>query len=98
MQFPLDASPLKVPSALLGQIAVFAAFLLLVWALAREAARWVIKILLVVGIALGVALWAGWLHQTEVARWLERIGDWLIAGLRAVTHWLVEAWTQVSSP
>jgi hypothetical protein len=91
MQLPLEALPLKLPSALLGQIAVFAAFLLIIWALAREAARWVIKILLVVGIALGVALWAGWLNQSEVARWLERIGDWLILGIKAVVEWITRA-------
>ena len=98
MQLPLDALPIKVPSALLGQIAVFAAFVLVVWALAREAARWVIKILLVVGVLLGLALWAGWLNESEVGRWLERIGDWLIVGVKAVTDWITRAGKAVTGP
>jgi hypothetical protein len=98
MQLPLEALPLKISSALLGQIALFAAFILIVWALAREAARWVIRILLVVGLALGVALWAGWLNQSEVARWLERIGDWLIVGIKAVVEWITRAGRTVTSP
>ena len=95
---PLDGLPVHLPSALVGQIAVFAAFVLLVWALAREAARWVIKILLVVGLVLGLALWAGWLNETQAVRWLERIGDWLITGIRALSHWLAAAWDRTSNP
>ena len=89
--------PIHVPTALVGQIAVFAAFALVVYALAREAARVVIKILLVVGIVLAIALFAGLLDQSAIGRILEQIGDGMIVGIKAVVGWLTRAWDAVSA-
>jgi hypothetical protein len=89
--------PVHVPTALIGQIAVFAAFGLVVYALAREAARVVIRILLVVGIVLAIALFAGLLDQSAIGRILEQIGDGMIVGIKAVVGWLTRAWDAVSA-
>jgi len=87
---------LNIPHALVGQLAVFAAFALLIYLLAREAAKVIIKVLLVVGIGLAVAVATGWLSEGQVLRWLERVGDWMIVGIRSVVAWIVEAWETVS--
>lgn len=89
--------PIHVPTALVGQIAVFAAFALVVYALAREAARVVVKILLVVSIVLAIALFAGLLDQSAIGQILERVGDGMIVGIKAVVGWLTRAWDAVSA-
>jgi hypothetical protein len=96
MQSPIEMLPLDIPSALVGQIALFTAFALIAWALLREAARVVVKVLLLVGVGLAIALWAGVLDESSVGRFLEQIGQWMFTGIKAVTEWLVEAWDQVS--
>jgi len=88
----------SVPAALVGQIVVFAVFGMVIWALLREAARVVIKGLMVVGLVLAIAVMAGWLDQTTVGQWLERIGEWLLTGIEAVTRFVLEAWRRVSGP
>jgi energy-coupling factor transporter transmembrane protein EcfT len=89
--------PIHVPTALVGQIAVFAAFALVVYALAREAARVVIRILLVAGIVLAIGLFTGLLDQSAIGRILERVGDGMIVGIKAVVGWLTRAWDAVSA-
>lgn len=77
---------------LLGTLVVFGIFALVAGALLREAAKYVVRALLLVAIVIGVSVWAGWLDQTkaeEIFRW---IGDGLLTGIRAVTGWLVTAW------
>lgn len=86
----------SVPAALVGQLVVFAVFAMVIWALLREAARVVIKTLVIVGVALAIAVMAGWLDQTTVGRWLEQVGEWLLTGIEAVTGFLLEAWRRVS--
>ena|SRR5512139_1963471 len=98
MQSPITLDPLKIPSAVVGQLVVFAAFALIAWALLREAARIVVKVLLFLGLALTAGLYFGLLDQSAVARIFEQIGDHLITGIRSVTHWLVRAWNQVQKP
>ncbi len=88
----------SLPSALVGQLVLFAVFALIIFALVREAAKIVIKVMLVVGIALAVALLAGWMDQTAVGRLLERIGDGLIVGITAVVRWVMRAWGSVVTP
>jgi energy-coupling factor transporter transmembrane protein EcfT len=89
--------PIHVPTALVGQIAVFAAFALVVYALAREAARVVIRILLVAGIVLAIGLFTGLLDQSAIGRILERVGDGMIVAIKAVVGWLTRAWDAVSA-
>ena len=86
---------LNIPHVLIGQIVVLSAFALIVYLMAREAAKVVIKILLVVGIGLAVAVATGWLEQSQVIRWLEQVGDWMIVGIQAVVDWIVRAWEAV---
>jgi hypothetical protein len=82
----------SVPSALFGQVVLFAFFVLVANALLREAARVVIRILLVLGLVLVVALLAGWMDESAVGKVFETVGDYLIRGIRAVVGWLREAW------
>jgi hypothetical protein len=89
------AGDFHVPSALLGQAAVFILFAIIVWAFAREAARIVIRVALVVGVIVAVALLAGWLDRFILAQWLERIGEWVLSALEAVVSWLARAWDRV---
>jgi hypothetical protein len=95
MQSPISIDPLAVPPAVVGQIVVFGAFALIAWALLREAAKVIIKVLLFLGIALAAALWLGLLDQSAIEGLLERIGDGMITGIKAVTQWLVKAWEEV---
>lgn len=83
---------ITIPPALVGQIAVFAIFALVAFALLKEAARVVIKVLLVVGVVVGVAVWAGWLDETVAGNLFTAIGDLLTKGIRWVTEWLVGVW------
>jgi SSS family solute:Na+ symporter len=89
------AGDFHVPSALLGQAAVFILFAIIVWAFAREAARIVIRVALVVGVIVAVALLAGWLDRFILAQWLERIGEGVLSALEAVVGWLARAWARV---
>ncbi|HEX9892673.1 MAG TPA: hypothetical protein VGA78_02070 [Gemmatimonadales bacterium] len=88
---------IDIPSALVGQIVLFTVFGIIIFALVREAARVVIKALLVVGIVLAIAILAGWLDDSMVGRLLERIGDALIVGIKAVVGWVMRAWAAVSN-
>ncbi len=89
--------PVHVPTALLGQLGLFAAFALIVFLLAREAARIVVRVLLIVGIAIAVALYMGWLNESTVGRLLEQIGDGMIVGIKAVVGWITRAWHEISA-
>jgi hypothetical protein len=86
----------SVPSALLGQVALFIFFVLVANALLREAARVVIRVLLVIGLVLVVALLAGWMDESAVGKVFETVGDYLIRGIRAVVGWLRDAWQATS--
>ncbi len=96
MQSPITLDPLQIPPAVVGQIVVFAAFALIAWALLREAAKVVIKVLLFLGIALAVALWLELLDQSAITGILDQVGTAMITGIKAVTEWLVKAWSEVS--
>ena len=87
---------IDVPSALVGQIVLFLVFGLVVFALVREAARIVIKVLLVVGIIVAIAIMTGLLDETVVGRLLEQVGNALIVGIKAVVGWIMKAWEAVS--
>jgi len=86
---------IHLPSALVGEIIVFGIFGLVVWALVREAARIVIRVLLVVGIAVAVALMAGWLDESAAGAFLEQVGEWLMAGITEVVQFFARAWNKL---
>lgn len=92
----MDAGGLSAPTALLGQAALFLIFILVVSVVLKEAARIVIRVALVVGALVAVALFAGWLDHSLVGEWLEWVGDALLVALRAVVLWLKEAWDTIS--
>lgn len=86
-----------LPSALAGEFVVFAIFALVVWALVREAARMVIRIALVVGLGIAVALAAGWLDESAVGTFLEQVGRWLMEGIAGVVHFFVRTWNSINA-
>jgi len=91
----VNPDSLNIPSALLGQAIVFLIFILVANAFLKEAARWVVRIALVVGLVLAVGIVGGWLDRSVVGQWLERAGDWTIEALRALVIWLREAWEAI---
>jgi hypothetical protein len=80
----------------MGEIVVFGIFALVVWALVREAARILIRVLLVVGIGVAVALMAGWLDESAAGAFLEQIGQWLMAGISGVVQFFAHTWDRIS--
>jgi hypothetical protein len=88
---------IEIPSALVGQLVLFGIFAIIIYAMAREAARIVIKGLFVIGLILAVAIMAGWLDNSVVGHLLERIGNALIVGIKAVVSWVMRAWSEVSN-
>lgn len=91
-----DAGSLSIPSALLGQAVIFALFVLVVSVFLREAARILLRIGLVAGALLALAVITGWLDGSVVGEILEALGDALLVGLRAVVVWLRDAWEVVA--
>jgi len=89
------AMGIHLPSALVGEIVVFAIFALVVWALVREAARIIIRVLLVVGLGIAVALVAGWLDESAAGAFLEQVGEWLLAGITGVVQFFARAWNNL---
>ena len=87
---------IHLPSALIGELVVFGIFALVVWALVREAARIVIRILLVVGLGVAVALMAGWLDESAAGAFLEQVGEWLLAGITGVVRFFGRAWERMA--
>jgi len=86
---------IHLPTALIGEIIVFCIFALVVWALVREAARIVIRVLLIVAIAVAVALMAGWLDESAAGAFLEQVGEWLLAGINGVVQFFARAWNKL---
>ena len=87
---------IHLPSALIGELVVFAIFALIVWALVREAAKIIIRVLLVVGLGVAVALMAGWLDESAAGAFLEQIGEWLMAGIQGVVQFFAQAWRNMA--
>lgn len=92
----MEGTGLSIPVALFGQAVLFLIFFLVVGAFLKEAARVTIRIALVVGAVVAIALVAGWLDQTTVARGLEQVGDAVLSGLRGLVLWLKKAWETVA--
>ena len=87
---------IHLPSALVGEVVVFGIFALIVWALVREAAKILIRVLLVVGIAVAVALMAGWLDESAAGAFLEQVGQWLMTGITGVVQFFARLWSNLS--
>ena len=80
----------------MGEIVVFGIFALVVWALVREAARILIRVLLVIGLGVAVALVAGWLDESAAGAFLEQVGQWLMTGITGVVQFFAQLWRNLS--
>jgi len=87
---------IHLPSALVGEIVVFGIFALIVWALVREAAKIIIRVLLVIGLGIAVALMAGWLDESAAGAFLEQVGQWLMAGITGVVQFFARIWSNLA--
>jgi len=87
---------IRLPSALIGEVILFAIFALIVWALLREAARIVIRVLLVIGLGVAIALMAGWLDESAAGAFLEQVGEWLLDGITGVARFFERAWNRLA--
>lgn len=84
-----------IPQELIGNAALTIAFILIAWALLREAAKWVIKLLIVFGVLVGAALVTGLLDNTAASGLLYWIGSWISEGIVALASWMAETWQQL---
>jgi hypothetical protein len=89
----LDGS--TIPQQLIGNVALTVAFVLVAWALLREAAGWVIKGLVVFGIVVGLAVLVGLLDNTAASGLLYWVGSWVSEGAVAAASWLAGTWSQL---
>ncbi len=80
-----------VNPALLGELLVMALLFAVVWMVFKEITRMALKILLPVGIIMGVAVWAGLLDQTVAGDLLASLGQGVISGVRLVASWMTSA-------
>ncbi|HKP28663.1 MAG TPA: hypothetical protein VJU15_04650 [Gemmatimonadales bacterium] len=87
---------IHLPSALVGEAVVFGIFALVVWALVREAARILIRVLLVIGLGVAVALLAGWLDESAAGSFLEQVGQWLMLGITEVVQFFAQLWRNLA--
>ena len=87
---------IHLPSALVGEVVVFGIFALIVWALVREAAKILIRVLLVIGIGVAVALLAGWLDESAAGAFLEQVGQWLMTGITGVVQFFAQLWRNLA--
>jgi hypothetical protein len=85
----------SMPSALLGQAVLFVLFILVVNTFLREVARIVIKVALVIGVGVAIAVMAGWLDQSAVGHGLEQVGEWVIAVIAGLVRFLGRIWDAI---
>ena len=82
----------SIPQELIGNAVLTLAFVLVAWALLKEAARWVIKLLLVFGLLIGAAVLFGFLDNTAAGGILYWVGASISNGIQIVATWLAETW------
>ena len=82
----------SVPPELIGNAVLTLSFSLVAWALLREGAKWVIKLLLTGGIVLGAAVLLGLVDNTAVGGILYWVGTNISLGIQAIATWLAETW------
>jgi len=81
-----------IPPELIGDAVLTLSFSLVAWALLREAAKWVIKLLLTFGIVLGAAVLLGLVDNTAVGGILYWVGANVSLGIQTIATWLAETW------
>ena len=81
-----------IPPELIGDAVLTLSFVLVAWALLREGAKWVIKLLLTFGIVLGAAVLLGLVDNTAVGGILYWVGANISLGIQTIATWLAETW------
>ena len=81
-----------IPQELIGNAVLTLAFVLVAWALLKEAARWVIKLLLTCGVVLGAAVLLGLVDNTAIGGILYWVGASISNGIQIVATWLADTW------
>ena len=81
-----------IPPELIGDAVLTLSLSLVAWALLREAAKWVIKLLLTFGIVLGAAVLLGLVDNTAVGGILYWVGANVSLGIQTIATWLAETW------
>lgn len=81
-----------IPAELIGTAALTLAFALVAWAILREAGKWLVRLLLVLGLLLGIAVLAGVLDNSQAGGILYRVGAKVGEGVVIVATWLAETW------
>ena len=82
----------SIPPELIGNVVLTLSFILVAWALLREGAKWVIKLLLTGGIVLGAAVLLGLVDNTAVGGILYWVGANISYGIQTIATWLAETW------
>lgn len=86
----MDGSP--IPPELIGTIALTVAFVLVAWAILREAGKWLVRGLLVFGLLLAIAVLTGLLDNSQAGGMLYWVGTKVGEGVVVVANWLAETW------
>lgn len=86
----MDGSP--IPPELIGTLALTVAFVLVAWAILREAGKWLVRGLLVFGLLLGIAVLAGLLNNSQAGGLLYWVGTKVGEGVVVVATWLADTW------
>lgn len=81
-----------IPPELIGTVALTVAFVLVAWAILREAGKWLVRGLLVFGVVLGIAVLTGLLNNSQAGGMLYWVGTKVGEGVVVVAHWLAETW------
>ena len=77
-----------VNPALVGQLVVLLLLVGVVGAVFKEVTRMALKILIPVGLLMGVAVWLGVLDETVAGNLLTTLGEWVITAIRVVAGWV----------
>ena len=82
----------SIPPELIGDAVLTLSFIMVAWALLREGAKGVIKLLLTFGIVLGAAVLLGLVDNTAVGGILYWVGANISYGIQTIATWLAETW------
>ena len=77
-----------VNPALVGQLVVLLLLVGVVGAVFKEVTRMALKILIPVGLLMGVAVWLGVLDETVAGNLLTTLGEWVITAIRVAAGWV----------
>ncbi len=86
----------SIPPQLIGHAAFTVAFVLVAWAILREASRWLVRALVLGGIIVGIAVALGLLDNTQAGAVLYWTGSKIGQGVTAAATWLADTWQGVT--